>query len=251
MESFAVPGDVEHYERLAARFEMNWAYSPEFVAWMTGCILTRLDPRPGDRAADIGCGTGLYARGLAERAGPVVCVDPAAGMLERLPAGGVFVPVRASIEDVAAGTAALPCGRFDVVLAKEVLHHAADQAAGIRALAGLVAPGGRLLIAMLPPVLGYPLFTAALERYRRHPADPAGVARILADCGLRAEMSAESFRLVIPKQRWLQMVADRYMSLLAKFDDQQLRAGLAEIDSRYPGPLLEFDDRFIFVLARR
>ena len=64
-------------------------------------------------------------------------------------------------------------------------------------------------------------------------------------------MSAGSFRLVIPKQRWLEMVADRYMSLLAKFDDQQLRAGLAEIDSRYPGPLLEFDDRFIFVLARR
>jgi hypothetical protein len=59
MEGFAVPGDVEHYERLAARFEVNWAYSPEFVAWMTGCILTRLDPRPGDRAADIGCGTGL------------------------------------------------------------------------------------------------------------------------------------------------------------------------------------------------
>ena len=56
---------------------------------------------------------------------------------------------------------------------------------------------------------------------------------------------------MIPKQRWLEMVADRYMSLLAKFDDQQLQAGLAEIDSRYPGPLLEFDDRFIFVLARR
>jgi hypothetical protein len=57
--------------------------------------------------------------------------------------------------------------------------------------------------------------------------------------------------LAIPKQRWLAMVADRYMSLLAKFDDQQLRAGIAEIDARHPGPILEFDDRFAFVFARR
>ena len=45
------------------------------------------------------------------------------------------------------------------------------------------------------------------------------------------------------------MVADRYMSLLASFGDDELQAGIAEIDARYPGPLLEFEDRFAFVLA--
>jgi hypothetical protein len=48
-------GDAaEHYERLAARFDENWAYSPEFVAWMTGCIVRRLDPQPSDQVADRG-----------------------------------------------------------------------------------------------------------------------------------------------------------------------------------------------------
>ena len=34
-------GDVtrNHYERLTAGYDQNWAYSPEFLAWMTGCIL--------------------------------------------------------------------------------------------------------------------------------------------------------------------------------------------------------------------
>jgi hypothetical protein len=41
------------------------------------------------------------------------------------------------------------------------------------------------------------------------------------------------------------------MSLLSKFDDAELAAGIAQIDARYGGPVLEFDDTFVFVLARR
>jgi hypothetical protein len=47
------------------------------------------------------------------------------------------------------------------------------------------------------------------------------------------------------------MVRDRYMSLLGAFDDRVLEAGIAEIDARHPGPLLRFDDRYVFVRARR
>jgi ubiquinone/menaquinone biosynthesis C-methylase UbiE len=68
----ARPQALRHYERLADRFDANWAYSPEFVAWMSAEIVRRLNPKPGDRVADIGCGTGLYACALADqgRSGP-------------------------------------------------------------------------------------------------------------------------------------------------------------------------------------
>lgn len=92
-----------HYQRLAARFEENWAYSPAFVDWMTGQITERLAPRPGEWAADVSCGTGLYARGLAERTHAVACVDPCEAMLAQLPADPALVPVRASLVDVIFG----------------------------------------------------------------------------------------------------------------------------------------------------
>jgi predicted TPR repeat methyltransferase len=84
-----VNGDVtrNHYDRLAATYDENWAYSPEFVKWMTGCIVRQLRIKSSDLAADIGCGTGLYARGLAERAAAVACVEPSAAMLAQVPRG--------------------------------------------------------------------------------------------------------------------------------------------------------------------
>jgi hypothetical protein len=92
-------------------------------------------------------------------------------------------------------------------------------------------------------------FTAALQRYSRRPGDPAGLARQLVHLGLEAEVTTASFRLAIAKDRWLAMVADRWMSLLSKFTE--LAAGLAEIEARYAGPVLEFDDSFVFIVARR
>lgn len=245
-------GDLAgHYEQLADRFDANWAYSDGFVSWMTGQICDRLRPRAGDRVLDAGCGTGLYSRGLAGRAGAVVCADASAAMLDKLPAGRQFVPVCASVEEITSGRAELLYRSFDAVLAKEVLHHVprAERAAALRGLARILTPGGRLLVVMLPPVISYPLFGAALRRYERRPIDPAKVAATLEAAGVRVEVSYASFRLWLAKERWLQMVADRYMSLLAGFSEAELSAGVQEIDDRFPGPVLEFEDRFAFILA--
>jgi SAM-dependent methyltransferase len=245
-------GDLAgHYEQLADRFDANWAYSDAFVSWMTSQICDQLRPRAGDRVLDAGCGTGLYSRGLAGRAGLVVCADASAAMLGQLPAGRQLVPVCASVEEIASGQAALPYQSFDAVLAKEVLHHVprAERAAVLQGLARILAPGGRLLVVMLPPVIGYPLFEAALRRYERRPIDPADVAAMLEAAGVRVEVSYASFGLRLAKERWLRMVADRYMSLLAGFSEAELSAGLREIDDCFPGPVLEFEDRFAFILA--
>src|SRR5262245_57255119 len=138
-----------HYDRLAPVYDENWAYSSEFVEWMSGCILARLGVSGGDRVVDVGCGTGLYARRLAECAGCVVCVDPSARMLEQISDDPRLMAVQASAEDLVCGSA-LPADRFEAILMKEAIHHVTDRGAVIAGLARLLALGGRFLVVMLP-----------------------------------------------------------------------------------------------------
>jgi len=98
----------DHYDRQAATYDENWAHSPAFVAWMTGCILRRLRLTGAEVVADIGCGTGLYARGLVPPAASVVCAEPSAAMLARVPAQERLIPVSASAEDLAEQRVVLP-----------------------------------------------------------------------------------------------------------------------------------------------
>ena len=130
-----------HYDRLAKSYDDNWVYSPGFIRWMTQHILTRLNIAPGEQIADIGCGTGLYSKGLAEHAGQVLCIDPSAEMLRQLPSIEALIPVQATAEEVASGDVQLPYKRFDVILMKEAVHHVNDRAAVLRDLGHMLTPG--------------------------------------------------------------------------------------------------------------
>jgi SAM-dependent methyltransferase len=243
----------DHYARLAASYDENWAYSPQFTEWMTGCIQNRLRITASELAADIGCGTGLFARGLAGHAAAVACAEPSAPMLARLPRDPRLIPVAATAEDLAAGNAALPHERYDAMLLKEVVHHvdSRDRGAVITGLARLLRPGGRMLAVMLPTHIGYPLFADALQLFTSLQPDPADIADLMRSAGLEAGLSYESFPLTFPMQRYLGMVRDRYLSLLAHFNDAQLEAGIAEIRRANPDEQITFNDTFAFILGTK
>jgi SAM-dependent methyltransferase len=246
-------GAQAHYDRLAASYDQNWAYSPAYIAWMTRCILDRAAIGPGRVVADIGCGTGLYSRQLAAAGATVICADPSQSMLDQLPGDPALVPVRASAQEVAERRVALPAQRLDAVVIKEAVHHvpASDRRAVLNGLADLLAPGGRIVIAMLPAQISYPLFSAALQRFESLQPDPADIAAVLSEAGLETELSYDSYTLTLEKDRYLSMVRDRYMSLLASFTDAELERGITEIRERFPGDRLEFADRFAFICGIR
>ncbi|GAA4636904.1 hypothetical protein GCM10023196_088520 [Actinoallomurus vinaceus] len=220
---------------------------------MSARIIDRLTPRPGECALDLGCGTGLYSRCLVDRAGYTFCADPSRKMLDQLSADASLFKVQATAEEITDGAVTLGREHFDAILAKEMLHHVPrpNRSEVLEGVARLLSPHGRLLIILMPPTIDHPLFVAALRRYEHHPIDPAEAAAVLAEIGLKTEVTVETFRVAVEKQRWLTMIRDRYMSLLSKFDDQELAAGVVEVDAGHPERVLEFDDRFIFILARR
>lgn len=253
MASSHEDGAQDHYDRLAPSYDDNWAYSPDYIAWMTGRILDRAAIRPGQVVADIGCGTGLYSRGLTTAASRVICVDPSQAMLGQLPSDPALIPVRASAEDIAEHRITLPGGRLDAIVIKEAIHHvpASDRQAVLHGLTGLLPSGGRILIVMLPARIVYPLFTAALERFERLQPNPAEIAAMLSSAGLETGVTYDSYRLSVRKDRYLSMVRNRYMSLLSSFTDAELEQGITEIQDRHPGDYLEFADRLAFVRGIR
>ncbi len=91
---------------------------------------------PGRRFLDIGGGSGVLARAVAERGGAeAIVVDPHAGA----------VP---GVQSVHAAAHALPVasGSVDAVLFSHVLHHLPDPGLAVCEAARVLRPGGRLLL---------------------------------------------------------------------------------------------------------
>ncbi|WP_405649162.1 class I SAM-dependent methyltransferase [Streptomyces sp. NBC_00019] len=245
-----------HYEGLAAEYDEHWVYGPDYVPWMSGRIAEALRLGPADRVADIGSGTGLFAREVAQRVQPrhpILCVDPSEAMLGQLGTlpSADLTPVVASAEDIAEGRARLPYERLDAMWLKESVHHVADPAHTLRGLASRLAPGGRLLVVMLPATIQYPLFEAALARFEELQPDPAVIEGYLQAAGLEAGLSHVEHELRIDRDKYLGMVRARYMSLLSTFSDSEIEKGVEEMRAAHPEPVLVFPDRFAFVLGRR
>lgn len=103
--------------------------------------------RPGMSVLEIGGGTGLLARALAEDIGTAVVTDVAPGMVEV--ATSVLDDPRyagwsARLFDVEHDE--LPAERYDLVLALLALHHMGDVGAVIDRCGRLLAPAGHLAL---------------------------------------------------------------------------------------------------------
>jgi ubiquinone/menaquinone biosynthesis C-methylase UbiE len=242
----------DHYDRLAASYDESWAvHSEAFNGWMSERILERFGLQADDRVVDLGCGTGIFSNALATQVRRVVCVDPSPEMLAQLPQNSrALVPVQASAEDVASGGVGLPYEHVDAILIKEALHHVRNRDTVVAGLTRLLAPGGRMLVVTLPTVISYPLFRRALEEFTEHQPDPADIAGAMSAAGLAVKVTYDTYRREFARDRYVTMVRNRYMSLLSKFDDAELENGITEIEREHSEEVLEFDDRFAFVLGR-
>ncbi|MCS7042485.1 MAG: methyltransferase domain-containing protein [Bryobacteraceae bacterium] len=147
-------------------------------------LLDLLDPQPGERILDAGCGIGLAAQRIASRGAFVTGVDSEAALLEQ---------ARAAVPQAVFVCADLlsyqPAEPFDAILARGVLDWLRPLPAAAAHLAAWLKPGGRLaadiggasqalrLLALTAEALG--------ESGAPEPASPAQWEEALAAAGLR------------------------------------------------------------------
>lgn len=222
---------------------------------MAAQILELSRPTVPTVIADVGGGTGLFAvellRQLDDHA-EVLVVDPSREMLAQAPSASNLTTLCAPAETTRQALTRHGRGEVDLVLIKEAVHHFSNAAATLSDLSLLVKPGGSLLVVMLPTRIEYPLFDAALAHFAELQPDPAEIASYLAAGGLAVERQMRGFDLHIRREQWLTMVANRFMSLLSDFDDDELARGLAEVTEKLADhDDVQFTDRFEFVLGRK
>lgn len=133
------PTMLEREYATSERFERR---RQNVTGWLRGeeawseALAAVAEARP-HRVLDAGCGDGLFARQIA--APTVIGIDAAAAMVARARSRGVDAH-EALIEELPFAD-----GEFDVAVCNWVLYHLPDVDAGVRELARVLRPGGRLV----------------------------------------------------------------------------------------------------------
>jgi len=178
------------YDRMAELDQVHWWYRARREI-LADLIARRIAPPRDARILEVGCGTGHNLE-MLRRFGRVegIEVDPAARALATLRLGQ---PIMDTPLPMLTG---VPDRAYDMVAILDVIEHIDDDVAGMRALAGKMKPGAKMLIT----VPAFPWMWSAHDVVNHHKRryTRRTLRALVDDAGLKLEMMSWFNSLLFP-----------------------------------------------------
>ncbi len=201
--------------------------------WRAGAgLIELLNPEPGERILDLGCGTGHLTAQIAQSGASVLGLDSSTSMIAQ--ARQNFPGLKFALSDARDFRFDEP---FDAVFSNAVLHWVHDAGSAVRCVAAALRPGGRFVLEMGVKGNVRRLRTAiedVLTEAGHQPKCPwfypsaAEYATILEEHGFEVRM-AQTFdrwsKLEHPERglrEWLEMFAGPYFEGIAREDHERM-----------------------------
>lgn len=226
----------EHPDSAAQEWSAEgYARNARFVAELGEPVVDWLDPKPGERVLDVGCGDGALTASIVARGGDVVGVDSSIALVEAARARGID----ARVMDVYA----LPfLAEFDAAFSNAALHWMREPDLALSNVARALKPRGRFVGEMGAQGNVAAISTAILAVLRAHGIDgearwpwyfptPAEYAERLETRGfvvLRMELIPRPTPLPTGMRGWLDTFANPF---LAGVSDEDRADILGEVTS--------------------
>ena len=237
-----------HFDTIADVFNRIWYFSEAYAEFIITHILQDLELRSEDTLVDIGGGTGTFTRRILDEAGAekAYCVEPSRPMCDEASKIGKITALCMDAHSFL--SAHIP---FSKLLFKEVIHHIDDRRRLWKNVYDQLPENGRLLIITRPQTVSFPLFSSAKAAFARHQPPHPLLEAELKECGFKILSEQRSHTFTLPKERWYEMLRYRFMSDLRVFSDEEIEAGIDELETIYPDPTIEIVDDLIFIVAMK
>jgi len=254
-----VGAENAHYEEIAAGymhafFYAKGAYQEHLVEKVSRHLSFDQSPGPESiRLVDSGGGTGNFTQALCDvnkLVHKALCVDPFQEMLDQ-------ATPYTSVQTLCLGAVEFAQEEdqvYDRLLLKEVVHHLPDKEmpAMFAGILRQLTPGGIVLTVTRPQEVDYPLFEAARQVWRENQPSSSVYVSAMEGAGFQTQVVVVPYKVTMKKERWLSMVRARFWSTFSHFTQEELDAGVLELEAQFQGAdTLEFEDRLLFLIGRK
>lgn len=220
----------EYYRSVAHNYEYLFK---EMYEGFLPLLMKTLDLKPHNVVADIGSGNGSIAENIFQSFSlnnPVWCVDPSEEMQEVARKRKGTYPVQKTAEEFFSDPKISQC--FDTIVAVFSTHHFVDPNTVYKGIFRSLRPSGSFV--QFDSVRHcHPIFKMATNGLSSYFQKVSERKQFLRDIKFQGKLSQGelSFAWSLTKSKLYEMFRCRYVSTFHQFSDEQIEAGIEELES--------------------